>query len=82
MERKTVTISEAVAILGLSRDSVTRAIKNGSIPAIRIGRRHLILRDALERLLGQEPGSLLQSDADRGVCDGHRYEDQEGVEEG
>jgi hypothetical protein len=50
--RSTFTIEEAgVEILGLSRWSAYAAAKNGSLPTIRIGRRCIVPRHALERLL-------------------------------
>ena len=50
--RSTFTIEEAgVEILGLSRWAAYTAAKNGSLPTIRVGRRCIVPRHALERLL-------------------------------
>ena len=45
------TVEETRALLGLSRTLVYEAIRRGEIPSIRVGRRILIPRAALERLL-------------------------------
>lgn len=45
------TVCEVAKILRLGRISVYQAIEKGEIPCIRIGRRILIPRHALERLL-------------------------------
>lgn len=49
--RLTLTPKEACKLLGLSRGLMYEAIRTGQIPSIRIGRRILIPRAALERLL-------------------------------
>jgi excisionase family DNA binding protein len=50
-ERRVVTLSEAAAILRVSRGSAYEAAKRGEIPTIRIGRRWLVPVAALERML-------------------------------
>jgi excisionase family DNA binding protein len=50
-DRDVFTIEEAGHILGLSRPSAYAAARNGDIPTIRIGRRLIVPRCALERLL-------------------------------
>lgn len=47
----TMTVNEAALALGLSRNSCYQAVEMGSIPSIRIGKRILIPRYALEKLL-------------------------------
>ena len=49
-----VTVAEASRMLRLSRNSTYAAIRNGDIRTLRIGRRLLIPRAALERLLAGE----------------------------
>ena len=46
-----LTVCEVAKILRLGKISVYQAIEKGEIPCIRIGRRILIPRHALERLL-------------------------------
>lgn len=50
-ERLTLTVEEAATSLGISRASAYEAVGRGDIPAIRIGRRILVPRAALERFL-------------------------------
>ena len=45
------TPREAACLLGLSRSSLYEAIRVGVIPALRVGRRLLVPKAALERLL-------------------------------
>jgi excisionase family DNA binding protein len=46
-----LTVEEAGEILRLSRCSAYQAVNRGELPAIRIGRRLLVPRQALERML-------------------------------
>lgn len=50
-EKLVYTVDETRALLGLSRTLVYEAIRRGEIPSIHVGRRILIPRAALERLL-------------------------------
>jgi excisionase family DNA binding protein len=50
-ERLTLTVEEAAATLGISRAFAYAAVQRGEIPSIRIGRRVLVPRAALERML-------------------------------
>jgi excisionase family DNA binding protein len=51
--RSTFSVEEAgCEILGLSKCSAYAAAKTGSIPTVRVGRRLIVPRLALERLLG------------------------------
>ena len=50
--RLTLTVEEARKQLGLSRGATYEAIRRGEIPSIRIGRRIIIPRVPLERMLG------------------------------
>ena len=54
---KTVlSVQEAAEVLRLSRNSCYEAIRRGEIPSLRIGKRILIPRVALEKML-QEPNT-------------------------
>ena len=46
------SVEEVVAILGVSRATAYRCANTGEIPALRLGRRLLIPRAALARMLG------------------------------
>jgi excisionase family DNA binding protein len=50
-ERLILTAREASQLLGLSRSSVYQGMLTGEIPHVRIGKRKLIPRAALERML-------------------------------
>ena len=54
-EPQTVSIDRAAVALGISRGTAYAAAHKGELPVIRIGRRLLVPRDALERLLAGEP---------------------------
>jgi excisionase family DNA binding protein len=51
MERLTVTVEEAARLLGIGRNSAYEAVRRGEIPAIRIGKRFVVPKAALERML-------------------------------
>ncbi len=51
-ERKlTHTVSEVAVLLGISRGLAYQMVRAGTIPAIRLGKRLLVPRRALKRLL-------------------------------
>lgn len=54
-ERLTLTVEEAGRLLGLSRPSAYEAASRGDLPTIRIGRRLLVPKAALEKMLGERP---------------------------
>ena len=51
-DRDAFSVEEAGEILGISRGSSYAAVNSGDLPVIRIGRRYIVPRAALERLLG------------------------------
>ena len=51
MERETLTVEEAAHVLGVGRNAAYAAVRDGSIPTIRIGTRYVVPRAALDRLL-------------------------------
>jgi excisionase family DNA binding protein len=53
-ESLTLSVTECAKILGLGRNSTYMAVARGEIPVVRIGKRLLIPKKALERML-QEP---------------------------
>jgi len=52
-ERLTLTVDEAAKILGIGRQLAYNRVKTGEIPAIKIGRRLVVPRAALEKLLAE-----------------------------
>jgi excisionase family DNA binding protein len=56
-ERLTLTIEETAKVLGIGRQLAYDRVKTGEIPVIKVGRRLLVPRRALEKLL-EEPKPL------------------------
>ena len=48
-----LTVKEAVAFSGLARTAIYARIEDGSLPSLRLGRRRLIPKRALVRLLAK-----------------------------
>lgn len=55
--RLTLTVPEAAKMLGISRGLAYQLVKTGEIPSVRFGKRVLVPRLALEKLLA-EPNPL------------------------
>jgi excisionase family DNA binding protein len=51
-QRLTLTVEEAAAALGINRGLAYALAREGKIPSVRLGHRLLIVRAALERMLG------------------------------
>lgn len=49
--RLTLTVDETAKLLGLSRNSAYQGILSGEIPHVRVGKRILVPRVALEKML-------------------------------
>jgi len=50
-ERLTLSVDEAALLLGVSRQSAYAAARAGELPVLRLGRRILVVRKALDELL-------------------------------
>lgn len=59
-EKLTLTVSETARLLGISRGLAYEMVRTGEIPSVRFGKRVLVPRRALEKLL--ERGQLVTSD--------------------
>jgi excisionase family DNA binding protein len=46
-----MTVTETAAMLGISRSSAYECVRTGSIPSIRLGRRIVIPKQAVARIL-------------------------------
>ena len=59
-DRLTLSVGEAAHLLGISRGLAYELARSGRLPALRFGRRLLIPRAALERMLNetQEAGGF------------------------
>jgi excisionase family DNA binding protein len=53
-ERRTVSVEQAGRILGISRGAAYAHAKDGSLPTIRLGKRLLVPKAALDKLLAVE----------------------------
>ena len=53
--RATLTVAEAAQVLGIGRSAAYAASRSGQIPVLRVGRRLLVPRAALEALLAAPP---------------------------
>lgn len=51
VQRRTLTVEEAGQWLGIGRSAAYAAANRGELPTIRIGRRMVVPKDALERML-------------------------------
>ncbi len=51
MQRDTYTVDEVAERLGIGRNAAYEAIRRGELPALRIGKRIIVPRAALDRLL-------------------------------
>ena len=53
-ERLTVDVSDAAILLGISRSTAFNLVRRRVIPSIRLGRRLLISKRVIERLLSSD----------------------------
>ena len=51
--RRAMTVSEAAAVLGISRGLAYQLVASGELPAIRLGRRIVVPQRAIDALLGE-----------------------------
>ncbi len=51
MENATLSVEETAKVLGIGRNSAYEGVRTGEIPSIRIGKRILVPRLALEQIL-------------------------------
>jgi excisionase family DNA binding protein len=50
--RMTLTVEEAAQLLGIGRQSAYQAARTGELPTIKLGRRLLVPRAQIDRMLG------------------------------
>jgi excisionase family DNA binding protein len=53
-ERQTLNLEQARRVLGIGRSTIYRAANNGNLPVIRVGKRWLMSKVALEQILQGE----------------------------
>jgi len=66
-ERVTFTVEETAKLLGIGRQLAYDRVRTGQIPAIRLGRRLVVPRRALERLIeaASTPGPYGRMEVDK-----------------
>ena len=52
-DKKYITIPELARLLGVSRIAVYKRVKNGQIPAARVGRTYVITDQTINNILGR-----------------------------
>ena len=64
-ERLTLSVAEAAKCLGICRNSAYEAIARGEIPVIRVGKRLLVPKAALEIMLAASKPNTINADESR-----------------
>jgi excisionase family DNA binding protein len=67
-----VTIADVATVLGIDARTVSRAVQNGELPALRVGRRILIPRLLLLACLGAAESPRVADPASQDVQGGRR----------
>ncbi len=62
-DRLVYSVCEAGRLLGLGRNAAYQAARRGDIPTIRVGRRVLVPKEPLHKLVGAEAGGWSMSGA-------------------
>lgn len=65
-QSETISVEHAAAALGIGRTTLYNAIKRGELPVLRIGRRVVVRRATLNRLLADPDALPRLVDAGRG----------------
>ena len=63
-ERLTLSVNEAADVLGISRAFAYELVARGELPCLRLGRRVVVPRHALEQLLERADASVLSAQRD------------------
>jgi excisionase family DNA binding protein len=50
-QRRTYTVDETAELLGISRSTAYECVRRGEIPSVRFGKRIVVLREVIDRLL-------------------------------
>jgi excisionase family DNA binding protein len=62
LTRQTYRVEEAAALLGIGRNGAYEAIARGDLPAIRLGKRLVIAKTTINRMLGLTDRSPVATD--------------------
>jgi excisionase family DNA binding protein len=60
MERQVFTVAETAQILGIGRNSAYEAVRRGDIRSVRIGKRLIVPRAEICRILGEVTPAVAQ----------------------
>ncbi len=73
LDRQTLNIPEVAQLLGCSRGSAYRWAREGRIPALRVGRRLVVPRQAFEEWLASAAEPLIQDRTGQRSVTGGRH---------
>ena len=62
-EKHTFSVEEAARMIGIGRQAMYELVRTGGVSSVKIGRRVVIPRRALEKLLGEEAPPVVPSEA-------------------
>lgn len=54
LETKTYTVEQVAKVLGIGRSAAYEAVRTSTLPSIRLGRRIVVPRAAVAKLLGED----------------------------
>ena len=77
MDRLIVSVGEAADLLGVSDDLVYELTQRGDLPCLRLGRRKVIPRRAIDLIIERAVEGFDATVADR-LLDGHRVSGESG----
>ena len=66
-KQRYISIPELAKLLGLSRIAVFKKVKNGEIPAVKIGRNYAISYHCIDKLLGKALNGADKREIDKAV---------------
>ena len=58
-EAMTLSVEHAARLIGVSRSTAYRLVRDGELPSIKVGRRVLVLKKPLMEMLGAEEDTSL-----------------------
>ena len=64
MQKMTLTVRQTACLMGVPDRAVYRAVHSGEIAVMRLGKRLLVLKEPLERLLAGTSGASMATEVD------------------
>ncbi|MDD5094756.1 MAG: helix-turn-helix domain-containing protein [Dehalococcoidia bacterium] len=71
MDRLTLTVEETAKLLGIGRNVAYEMVAQGKLPALRLGKRIVISRAGLERMLAAAGGDKGKGGEQNNLCNNH-----------